>query len=130
MLVWLTAAAAAYLFFALVTFGHLYRNTDRTSKAILLGASALWPVYWIVTRGVTETGVISGRAVRSIFVGLGLSEEFSTFIIFFIALFTGGYVLAKHWPSCTTAMDCSGVAVKAAAAVLGFPFYWGWLAAL
>jgi hypothetical protein len=52
-------AVGAYAFFAIVTFGHLYRHSNlrksRAQQLKMLALALAWPVYWLVAHGVIDT---------------------------------------------------------------------------
>lgn len=102
-----------YSFFALVTFGHLYRSVPHLANRHFAAAIG-WPAYWIVVHGVSGT-------IRTVY-----ATEGETFIVFF-ALFTLGHFFSHTQDRCMDAASCGWLTLKAVAVFIGFPFYWGWL---
>lgn len=105
--------SAIYLFFAVATFGHLFRETPKF-KYRHLAAAAAWPLYWIIIHGVAGS-------MRTLYAVTGETIYFS------VGLFTAGFFLARNSHLCTDYLSCGWLALETAAVFLGFPFYWGWL---
>jgi hypothetical protein len=61
-------ALAGYLFGTMVTLGHLFRTGRLGARRRLLqvGASILWPLYWICVYGVIGTTKIMADAVSTL----------------------------------------------------------------
>jgi hypothetical protein len=115
-------AVLIYAFFTVVTFGHLYRTSSVLHTARNVALSLGWPAYWIVSRGV-------GQSLRVFFACIGIEGEHITWLSFSAGIFTAGFFTARNWGTCTDALSCSLLTVKAAALLPGFPFYWGWILA-
>jgi hypothetical protein len=106
----------AYAFFALVTFGHLYRFRralsagsagTKLAKTSLLALA--WPAYWIVVHGVTATLKTATEPVSSIFVR---EIEVIGAIWFLGALLFPAYYIGSYWDQCASGA-CSLVVGKA-----------------
>ena len=125
MLLWI--CLSIYAFFLVVTFGHLYRTTKGSPRPKHFLFALIWPIWWIVAHGVTDSVFIAGYAARSFFRAFDPEGVIVFGLLVLAALFSGGWYLAKHWSHCVGTVDCGVVATKAAAVVAAFPFYWGWL---
>lgn len=111
--------SALYVFFAVVTFGHLYRS--RLGKPLPRDVlySLAWPAWWLVSHGVGGTLEIAIAAITP--------QDNKLFWIALCAwLFTGSYYFTKAWPACEGAISCSAVIIKMVVATPLFPLFWGW----
>src|SRR5262249_4889435 len=117
MFYWLLGA---YVFFFFVTFGHFYRMHQAMGSRVKLkhiAASIVWPVYWSVHVGITNTA----RIMRGSFEAAGDAAMLAS-------LFFGGFYLSTHWQSCDGLYGCASVVAKAGLSALLWPVYAGYLA--
>ena len=112
---------AIYFGGALLTFGHFYRQTGRELGVRQLLYTGIWPIYWLVSIGLRNCidqlwDTLWGSDARSI-----CSASFG--------VFTAGYFLSANWSSCSGFVDCTGVAMRAAALYVPpvWLVYWSWL---
>jgi hypothetical protein len=110
-----------YIFFAIATFGHLYRHRSGKPRPQDFLFAVIWPVWWLVSHGFGGTMKVVSDAVSFPF----QNDDFSLAILL-IWLFTAGYYLGGAWPACSGVVACSAVVAKAAAFMPLFALFWGW----
>jgi hypothetical protein len=117
-------AAAAYAFFAIATFGHLYRHsTLRRSlprQLEMLTLATLWPVYWLVAHGVANTLRVAFEAVDVV---LGRGFEMLGVIWFLTALCFPAYYIAVFWSAARNWGERVAIIAKAVAWAPFWPAY-------
>ncbi len=95
-----------YAFFALATFGHLYRFRHALSPSATGGRGAKiallalgWPAYWIVAHGVTETLRLATEPVSTVIVK---EIEIIGAIWLLGALLFPAYYIGSYWDQCVS----------------------------
>ena len=113
--------AAIYLGGAVLTFGRHYRQTGGSPHLRHFFYTGIWPIYWLVSIGLRNCidqfwDLVWGSDARSV-----CSAS--------VGVFTAGYFLSANWSACSGFMDCTGVAMRAAALYVPpvWLAYWGWL---
>jgi hypothetical protein len=112
--------AICYAAGALFTFGKFYREYEKLSHRHVVYALA-WPLWWPISQGL---GAMLD-AVGNVAWGTDTRAWFS----FAAGFFTAGYYLTANWSSCSGAVECAGVMMKATALTVAPAslVYWGWL---
>jgi hypothetical protein len=113
-------AVATYAFFAVATFGHLYRHSNLRrslpTQLKMLTLAMLWPVYWLVAHGVGGTLRRAVEATGPGFEMLGLAW-------FLAALCFPAYYIAVFWSSARDWGERVAIIVKAIAWAPFWPAY-------
>lgn len=116
LIIW---SAALYVFFGLVTFGHLMRTglPGWQRKIRYFVGGCVWPYFWIVKGGPLYTILV----LKDFLVRTNAVAAYS-----FLALMFPAYYLYSAWNRCSDSWDCGFTVVKA---VLWGPFWPAYFAA-
>ncbi len=115
---WPAIIVSIYIFYIVVTFGFLYRHGQKSirHRTIYLFAAIAWPLYWIVTHGLSAT-------VREFFGFFAKLENQIVAIYGIGSVLLPGVYVGLNWGNCSGFSGCLAVLGKSLVWAAVWPSY-------